>query len=172
MNLDNDNDNDKPEISEPESEDSFEELINMHQRQRYKVNPAPKTMSKVKVFVSLKEHREIFEFMPEEKSKVRDLIHFLYEKNQKWLQEKYSEALLKVLICDVHGKKEDFPGKPDLALDVEGNIAMIGSDYFLLTSKDGDWANSSLLSDSMYKNTDESGKYAKNQKITGSYCCW
>lgn len=110
MNLDNDNDN--REICEDKSEDSIDELINMRQRQRYKIKSKPKNITKVKVFVSLKEHKEIFEFMPEHKSKVEDLIYFMYEKNPKWLQESYPKDQLKVLICDVHGKKEDFPGEP------------------------------------------------------------
>lgn len=48
---------------------------------------------------------------------------------------------------------------------------MIGSDYFLLTSKSGNWEDSSMHSDSMYKNRTESSTFKKNQKLSYfDYC--
>ena len=102
----------KPEsFSEESVEDSFDELINSHRRQRYKVQNQPKKITKIKIFVRLEKHKEIFNYMPDKTTKVDDLVTYFLEKNPKKLQEIYPKSDLKVLLANVHGKKKDFPGE-------------------------------------------------------------
>lgn len=96
--------------SEESLEDSFEELINSRQRQRYQVKPKPKDLSKIKIFVRLEKHKEIFNFKPEASTKIEEIVQYFLEKNPIKLQEMYPISDLKVMLANVHGKKKDFPG--------------------------------------------------------------
>lgn len=93
------------------SDDSFDELINSHRRQRYEVQKKPKEPSKIKVFVRLPKHKEIFNFLPEPTTSVEEVLNYFLEKNPSSLKNMYPKSKLKMLLANVHGKKKDFPGK-------------------------------------------------------------
>ena len=97
--------------SEESSDDSFEEMINSRQRQRYQVKPKVKDLSKIKIFVRLEKHKEIFNFKPDSKTTIKDIVEYFLEKNSSKLQEMYPISDLKVMLANVHGKKKDFPGE-------------------------------------------------------------
>jgi hypothetical protein len=99
------------ELSQEVSDDSFDELINSHRRQRYQVQKKPKEIQKIKIFVRLSKHKEIFNFSPESTTNVEEILNYFLNKNTNALRQMYPKSKLKVLLANVHGKKKDFPGK-------------------------------------------------------------